>query len=347
MADLESCRVHTSATLRDALRSLERSRTRIALATDDRGRLVGVLTDGDVRRALLRGATLESPLHPYLMKKFTSVGPDADRTEILDLMQARQIEQIPILSGAGKLLGLHTMHEILGAVARPNWAVVMAGGKGTRLRPITEEIPKPMIRVAGRPILERIVLHLVGFGIRTIYLAINHLGHIIRNHFGDGSKFGCTIRYLEEKKPLGTGGPLSLLPKAVKAPLVVMNGDLVTQADFGRMLDAHRRGGYELSVGVREYAHTIPYGCVDRKKDRIVRLVEKPRLMQEVNAGIYVLDPSLLRRVPRGKEYPITSLIEDCIERGKPVGAFFVDGDWIDVGHHDQLRQAKEGADGP
>jgi NDP-sugar pyrophosphorylase family protein len=255
-------------------------------------------------------------------------------------MQARMIEQIPILSKSGKLLGLHLMHEVLGASRRTNWAVVLAGGKGARLRPITEDIPKPMVRVAGRPILERIVLHLVGFGIRTIYLSINHLGHLIQRHFRDGSRFGCSIRYLKESFPLGTGGPLSLLPKRPSDPLVIMNGDLVTQVDLGSMLDKHTREGYRVTVGVREYVHTIPYGCVERKGDRITRLTEKPRLHQEVNAGIYIMEPALLSRVPRRREFPMTSLLEECIARGEAVGAYPVEGDWIDLGDHDQLRQA-------
>ena len=158
---LDACRLHVSASLIEAMMSLEKSGIEITLIVDGDGRLVGTLTDGDIRRALLKGAPLESPLEPYLQKNFTAVGPRTGRAEVLDLMQSRTISQIPIVDGAGRLVGVHLLHEVLGAIERPNWAVVMAGGQGTRLRPLTETIPKPMLRVAGRPILERIVLHLV------------------------------------------------------------------------------------------------------------------------------------------------------------------------------------------
>lgn len=344
MKDLfRRCLVPLEGTLRDALEAIERGKARIAMVVDRSGRLAGILVDGDVRRALLAKARLEGPLAAHMRRRFTAVGLEAGRAEVLDLMQARTIEQIPVLDRRGHPIGLHLMHQMLGAVERPNVAVIMAGGLGTRLKPITDLVPKPMVLVAGRPILERIILHLVGFGIRRILLAINHLGHVIRNHFGDGQRFGCRITYLVEKTPLGTGGPLSMVKPVPADPVLVLNGDLVTQVDVGGIFEAHQRGGQKITVGLRPYAHTIPYGCVERKGGRILSLVEKPRLLREVNAGIYVIDPSLFRRIPRGREYPLTSLIEDCLSRRVPVGAYEVDGDWIDVGQHDHLRQAREG----
>jgi dTDP-glucose pyrophosphorylase len=338
---LEACRVHTSATLVEAMRSLEKSGIEIALIVDDHDRLVGTLTDGDIRRALLKGATLESALAPHLQEKFTSVGPRTGRAEVLDLMQSRTISQIPIVDGEGRLLGIHLLHEVLGAIERPNWAVVMAGGQGTRLRPMTETVPKPMIRVAGRPILERIVLHLVSFGIRRVYLSINYLGSVIEGHFGDGSRFGCRIEYIREDKALGTGGALAELPGTPIAPLVVMNGDLITQADIGAMLESHAAGGQEVTLGVRRYFHTVPFGCVDLECDRVVRMEEKPRLSVLVNAGIYVINPGLLRRIPRGEEFPLPALLEQCLSRSEMVAAFEIEDDWIDVGQRDQLKQAR------
>lgn len=338
---LELCRVHVSRKLVDALWSLEKSGIEITLIVDDEDRLVGTLTDGDVRRALLRGASLDSPLAPSMQRNFTAVGPSAGRAEVLDLMQARTLSQIPIVAKDGKLLGVHLLHEVLGAVERPNLVVIMAGGEGRRLWPITETIPKPMIRVAGRPILERIVLHLVGFGLRRILLSINYLGHVIEEHFGDGGQFGCRIDYLREDKALGTGGALSLLPEVPEHPLLVMNGDLVTQADMGALLEFHANGRQKVSVAVRRYFHTVPFGCLDLQRDRVVRIEEKPTLSVLVNAGIYVLDPELLNRVPRDREFPLPALLEDCLARGEDVAAFEIEDDWLDVGHRDQLRQAR------
>lgn len=340
---LEASRVALSATLRDAMWALERGATEIVLVVDHDDRLIGIFTDGDIRRALLRGATLDAPVEPHVQRTFTAVSPQASRAEVIDLMRARTIGQIPIVDDAGKLVGLHLLHEIIGAEERPNWAVIMAGGQGRRLRPITEEIPKPMIRIAGRPILERVVLHLVGFGIRRIFLSVNYLGHIIEQHFGDGSRFGCQIDYLRETKPLGTAGSLSLLPEAPTAPVLVMNGDLVTEAEIGAMLEFHATGGQRATVGVRRYSHTVPFGCVELDGERIVQMEEKPNLVRLVNAGIYVLDPALVERVAPDQELGMPTLLEQCIARDERVCAFEIQADWIDVGQRDQLRQAREG----
>ena len=341
---LEHTCVPVTARLVDAMRSLELSGVEISLLTDAEGRLAGIVTDGDIRRALLKGATLESPVEPHMVREFTRVGPGAGRAEVLDLMQARTLEQIPVVDAEGKLAGLHLLHELVGATERPNWAVIMAGGKGVRLRPITEHLPKPMIPVAGRPILERLVLHLVGCGIRRVFLSINYLGHIVERHFGDGSRFGCRIEYLREEQPLGTGGALALLPEPPTEPLLVMNGDVVTQVDLGAMLDFHERGGHKATMGVRVYSHTVPFGCVETMDGRVTELVEKPDLTRVINTGIYVLDPMLLGRVPCGRDFPITELFTDCLHRGESVGAFEMADDWIDVGHKDQLHQARNGS---
>jgi dTDP-glucose pyrophosphorylase len=340
---LEACRVLVGATVREAMWALERGGAEIALVVDDNGRLVGTMTDGDVRRALLAGAALDSPLEPHIQRTFTAVTTQAGRAEVIDLMRARTIGQIPIISADGQLVGLHLLHEIIGAKERLNWAVVMAGGKGSRLWPMTEDIPKPMLRVAGRPILERVVLHLAGFGIRRLFLSVNYLADVIADHFGDGSRFGCQIEYLREEQPLGTGGSLSLLPEPPSHPLIVMNGDLVTEADIGAMLDFHARAGQRATVGVRRYSHTVPFGCVEVDGDRIVQMEEKPSLVRLVNAGIYVIDPDLVARVPIRQEYPMPRLVDDCIARGERVAAFEIEADWIDIGQRDQLKRAREG----
>ena len=340
---LERCKVRSSGTLRDAMVALDRGAAEIALIVDDGEVLIGIMTDGDVRRALLAGASLEGALEPYVQRNYTRVAPDAGRAEVVDLMRARRFGQIPIVDETGRLVGLHVLHEVLGATQRPNWAVVMAGGKGTRLHPITETIPKPMIKVAGRPILERVVLHLVGFGIRRIFLSVNYLGHVIEEHFGDGSRFGCRIEYLCEDTPLGTGGALSQLPEPPADPLIVMNGDLVTEAEIGAMIDFHVRGGQIATIGVRRYTHTVPFGCLEVEGDRVVSFEEKPTLVRLVNAGIYVLDPALPGRVPKNQLFGLPTLLEDCLDRKEKLSAFEIHADWIDIGQRDQLKRAREG----
>ena len=332
--------VSPASTLREAMACIDRNVKGIALVVDGRRRLLGVVTDGDIRRALLQGADLEARVAAHMQRRYTAIGSDAGRAEVLDLMRARSIEQIPVLAAGKKLVGLHSLRDIIGAVERPNWAVIMAGGQGIRLRPATEHIPKPMIAVAGRPILERLVLHLVGYGIRRIYISVLHLGHVIERHFGDGSRFGCEIRYLREKTPLGTGGALALVKPPPREPLLVMNGDLITQADIAALLQFHARGGYAATMAIRRYGHQVPFGCVEVKRGRIVRLEEKPILERAVNAGIYVLNPDLLRLVPR-RLYPITELFAACLARKKPVGAFEIEEEWLDIGQRDQLKQGR------
>ena len=338
---LDAFQVPHGGRLRDALFAIDRSGGEIALVVDDSRKLIGTLTDGDVRRALLKGASLEAPLAQFLHRDFTTARSGAGRAEILDLMQARQIRQVPVVDAAGRLVGLHLLDAILGTLERPNWAVVMAGGKGTRLRPITEHVPKPMIRVAGRPILERLLLHLVGYGFRRIFLSINYLGHMVEEYFGDGSRYGCHIEYLREEAPLGTGGALSLLPELPRDPFLVMNGDLVTQVNLHEMLAFHTGGPQVATLGVRKYFHTVPFGCVDLDGDRIMGMVEKPCLVRSVNAGVYVLNPELAAAVPTGEAFGLPTLLEHCVERGQTVCAYEIEDDWIDVGQREQLREAQ------
>jgi dTDP-glucose pyrophosphorylase len=337
----KSCQVRENQSLKDAMLALERSGTEIVLIVDETGRLTGIMTDGDIRRALLAEGRLDAPLQPHVQRRYTWVGPQAGRAEVIELMQARSIHEIPVLDQDKRLVGLHLLHELIGQPERPNWAVIMAGGKGTRLRPITENIPKPMIPVAGRPILERIVLHLVGLGFREVFLSVNYLSHIIEEHFGDGEKFGCRIRYLREDEPLGTGGALSLLPNRPTEPVLVMNGDLVTQSRFDRLIEHHEKGGFAATMCVRRYVHAVPFGCISLSDEgHMIGLEEKPLLAQWINAGIYLLSPETIAGVPR-EFFPVTQLFENLIKDGRRVGAFEIEEDWIDVGQKEQLSKAQ------
>jgi dTDP-glucose pyrophosphorylase len=334
--------VRPDGTLRDGLRAINESRCGIAFVRETTGRVVGTVADGDIRRALLAGKTLDSHCLTSTMRHdFVAVDGSASRAEVLDLMRAREIAQVPVLDAAGRLIGLHLMRELIGNGERGNWALILAGGKGSRLRPLTDRIPKPMVTVAGRPILERLVLHLVGWGVRRIFLSVNHLADVIESHFGDGAPFGCRIEYLREDVPLGTGGPLSLLPDLPSDPLLVMNGDLVTQVSVGRLLEFHGCGGYSATFGVRPYAVEVPFGVADVRDDRLQGLQEKPTIQLLVNAGIYVLAPEVLELVPRGREFPMTELFMQLLAQQARVGSFLIDDEWVDVGRHDELRRAR------
>jgi dTDP-glucose pyrophosphorylase len=340
---LAACLVPDSGTVREAMTALDRGAGRIALAVAADGRLTGVVTDGDIRRALLAGTMLDDPIGPILTRSYLGVTPADDRADVLELMRARRVSAIPVVDDDGCPVGLHLLHEFLERVSRTNWAVIMAGGQGTRLRPLTDTIPKPMLRVAGRPIIERIVLHLVGMGIDRIYISVNYLGDVIETHFGDGSTLGARIEYLREDRPLGTAGALGLLPAAPTEPLLLLNGDLVTSADLGGLLAFHDAGGFDATIGFRRYLHTIPFGAVERDGERVTGLDEKPTVEREVNTGMYALSPGIVSLVRPGEPASMPDLITTALDGGRSVGAFEIEDDWVDVGQREQLVRARGG----
>jgi len=333
--------IRESAKVREALEAIDLGGAEITLVVDDCRRLVGALTDGDIRRSLLKGATLDSNINPHINRHIRVVREGTGRAEVLDIMRAHCIEQIPIVDDANRLTGLHLLQEILGATERPNWAVLMAGGRGIRLDPITQKIPKPLLSVAGRPILERLILHLVGYGFRRIFVSIHHLGHMIEEHLGDGKTFGCEIEYLREREPLGTCGSLSLLPERPEHPLLVMNGDLLTDINIGDLLAFHTEGNYSVTVGVRSYAHTVPFGLVDVRGDRICGISEKPTFTWLANAGIYVLEPRVAWKFVLGKNCDMPTVLEQALARAETIGAFLIEKEWVDVGRFDELKRAQ------
>lgn len=336
--------VAESGSIRDAMLAVDRGASGIALVVDDGGRLVGVATDGDLRRALLGGAFLDDPIGPTVNRSYVALKAGQTRSDVLELMQARRIDAIPIVDAGGRPVGLHLLRAVIATVSRPNWAVIMAGGRGSRLRPLTDALPKPMLRVAGRPILERIVLHLMGFGISRVFIAVNYRGRVIEEHFGDGQELGCSIEYLREDEPLGTAGALGLLREPPADPLLVLNGDLVTNVDIGALLAFHEGGRYAATVGTRRYLHTIPFGCVETDGDLVRLIDEKPTVSRQVNTGIYVVEPAVPAGIPRGVPTTMPQVIEGLLGDGERVGAFELEGDWLDVGQRDQLDLAREGS---
>jgi dTDP-glucose pyrophosphorylase len=334
--------VPVDATLLEALNVLEAGAQSIAFVCDADEKVIGSLTDGDARRAILAGASLDSRcLRASMQRNFAYARRETERASVLDLMRARDIGQLPVLDDHGRLCGLHTVGQMISPDERANWAVILAGGRGTRLAPMTETIPKPMLPVAGRPILERLILHLMSQGIRNFYVSINYLGHMVEEHFGDGSSLGCRIEYLRESFPLGTGGCLALIEQPLNDPLIVVNGDLLTQCDVGQLLDFHTDGGYVATLGVRPHAVDVPYGVVEACDGRLVRLTEKPSYQMLINAGVYVISPDTIKLVPRGEEHPITDLFASCLERGLAVGVHTLEQEWLDVGRHEDLQRAR------
>lgn len=335
--DFHDSVIARDATVLDCMRAIDRAGARTALVCDDAGRLLALITDGDLRRHLLRGGTLDGLAWPAANPAMRTVGPEVSPSAALRLIMKLGVTCVPVVRADGVLVGLHTFRSTLQAQQLSSWAVVMVGGQGRRLGALTEAMPKPMLPVDGRPILEHVVRHLVSHGVQRVFLAVNYYGAMIEDHFGDGSAFHCSVEYLRETEPLGTGGPLTLLPERPTAPLIVMNGDLLTGINLRRMLDFHAAGGYAATLALREHTVEVPFGVVDfGEEGRIAALVEKPTLTYDINAGIYVLEPSLLDRIPVGQPSPITDLWRRCLEDGLPLGGYRMQEAWVDIGLPEQ-----------
>lgn len=335
-ARLAAFQVPVTSSLLDALRAIDAGAMEIAFVVDEQGVVQGTLTDGDIRRALLAGRPLHESVADVFHHNFVRADDGTPEDEAVRTMLARGVKALPLIDSAGRLADVVTLSGLLKARRRPNAALVMAGGRGSRLEELTHAIPKPMLPIGNQPLLERIVGHIVSHGIDRIFISIHFMGEMIRDHFGDGSRFGCSIEYLQESTPLGSGGCLSLLPDGIDEPLFVMNGDLITRLNVGRMLDFHARHGYAATMGVRSWSVNVPFGVVDVDGSRVTAISEKPQLTRTINAGMYVIGPELIRTVPPNQMFPITTLFEQAIASGDGVGAYSIENEWVDIGVPEQ-----------
>ncbi len=335
--------VGPDASLRDALHALDRGGLEIAFLVCE-GRLEGSLTDGDIRRALLAGASLDDEVAPYATTTYTAVSPQDDRASVLDLMQARGISQVPVIDSRGSLVALHVLRDLVGGQSVDLLAVVLAGGLGSRMRPYTDSLPKPMLSVAGRPLLERLVLHLVGEGVRDLVIAVNYRSDVIESHFGDGDRFGCEISYLREspEKPLGTAGCLAQLAGRLRGrPTLAVNGDLLVQFSVTEMLDAHQSARPWMTVGMRTYPHVVPFGVLEHERGTLSAIREKPTVTWSVAAGIYILSPEAVSHAIPDQRLDMPELIDTGLRQGRTITVHDIGGSWIDVGRPEDLSRAR------
>jgi NDP-sugar pyrophosphorylase family protein len=314
----------------------------MALVVDAQDLLCGLITDGDIRRGMLRGLSMDSSVTEIMTREPHRLAPDENRDALLRLLELEGIRHAPVVEEDGKVVGLIVRNEPRSPPPEGTLVVLMAGGLGTRLSPLTDNLPKPMLELGGRPILETIIRGLQEKGFSRFALSVNYRAEMIRAHFGDGSALGVEIEYLQEDMPLGTAGSLGLLPKQPSGPFVVMNGDLLTGVNFGRLLESHTEAGALATMCVREYTVRVPYGVVDVEDDRIQRLREKPAYRELVNAGIYVLEPEVLEIVRPRKHLDMTTLFNALLARGEKVVAFAIREYWRDIGHSEDLNLARE-----
>lgn len=329
-----------AATVRDAVEALDRSATQIALVTDESGRLEGVITDGDIRRGLLAGKTLESPASEIMERNFFWARETDDQVALLATMREKEFRQVPLLDADNRIVGLRTLLDMVTPTKRSNWVVLMAGGLGQRLRPLTEDCPKPLLSVGGQPLLKTILDQFVEYGFERFYISVNYRAEMVEEYFGDGSKHGVEIRYLREDQQLGTAGAVGLMPDKVEDPIFVMNGDLLTRVDFPGMLAFHQEQKARATMAVRAFDIQVPYGVVSVDNHRITEIEEKPTHKFFVNAGIYVLDPDIAASIPQDNYLDMPTLFGQLMDKGETTAAFPIHEYWMDIGRKQDFDQA-------
>jgi dTDP-glucose pyrophosphorylase/CBS domain-containing protein len=339
--------VATQTSIRGTMAVIDQHGKGIALVVDEQQRLLTTITDGDIRRAILAGLDLDQPVMRLKQgRQNVPAGPPitaplgTSETEILALMQAHVIRQVPILDEDGCVCGLAVVDDLLEEIELPVTGVIMAGGYGKRLLPLTETVPKPMLPVNGRPLLEHMLDKLQRAGIRSVNVATHYLSASIVNHFHDGSEFGVRLNYFPEAEPLGTAGALAKMSSGTD-PLLVINGDILTGVDIRAMLHFHREHNAQLTVGVRQYDIEVPFGVVETDGVNVTRIAEKPVLRHFINAGIYFVNPAMCRLVPENRYFDMPDLIEAVIASGSTVISFPVREYWLDVGQLEQYQKAE------
>lgn len=331
-----------SASLQHGIRCLDETGMQIAIIVSDDGVLVGTLTDGDIRRGLLRGLDLNSSVERIINRDPLVVPPQWGRDTVLQLMQANKVHQLPVVDERRVVRGLHIWDDLLAPSRRTNLMVIMAGGRGTRLRPHTENCPKPMLEVGGKPMLEHIVERAKAEGFERFVFAVHYLGYMIEDHFGDGARLQVQIEYLREQAPLGTAGALGLLAQQPEEPFVVTNGDVLTDIRYGELLDFHSRHSAAATMAVRLHEWQHPFGVVKTKGVDIVGFEEKPVARSHINAGVYVLEPHALGLLGRDEHCDMPSLFERLQERAARTIVYPMHEPWLDVGRPDDLERARD-----
>jgi dTDP-glucose pyrophosphorylase len=330
------------ADLQQAIRNLDETGLQIALIVSADNVLLGTVTDGDIRRGLLRGLDLRTGVDAIMYRDPLVVPPNLGRDTVLQLMQANRFHQLPVVDDARRVVGLHVWDELLAPTQRSNLMVIMAGGQGTRLRPHTENCPKPLLKVSGKPMLEHIIERAKAEGFRNFVLAIHYLGQMIEDYFGDGSRWQVRIDYLREPSPLGTAGALGLLQPRPTLPFVVSNGDVLTDIRYDELLGFHSRHSAMATMAVRQYEWQNPFGVIHIKGLDIVGFEEKPIARSHINAGIYVLDPGALEALTAGEHCDMPALFSRLQERAGRTIVYPMHEPWLDVGRASDLERAQQ-----
>ena len=333
--------IYTHQSIRDALEIINTQALQVALVVDKQEKLQGVVTDGDIRRGLLSNLTLDAKVASVMNIFPTTAPPNTPKHKLISLMERKSILAVPLVED-GRVVGLETLKSVLIKPHYENPVLIMAGGFGTRLRPLTDNCPKPMLKVGNKPLLEMTILNFSKAGFVNFYISTHFMPEQIQQYFGDGSQWNVNISYVHEESPLGTGGALGLLPDDLPdLPLLMMNGDVLTKVDFQRLLEFHNESQADGTMCVREYEYQIPYGVIKGKGNAIVSMEEKPTQKFFVNAGIYVVSQALIHQVKKGQVIDMPSLLEQKIQQKGKVLMFPLHEYWLDIGRLDDFNRAQ------
>ena len=338
--------VNDRATFKEAVLKITEEKSGMALVVNDQARLVGVITDGDIRRAILKGIGLEDKVTLAMTRNPIIAKPDYTKGELFRMMVQHQVNHIPVVDVENRLVGIVYEDSLRKESLLTIPVVIMAGGLGSRLRPLTEKIPKPMLKVNGKPMLERIIERFRDLGVGEFYISVNYKGNVIEDYFRKGQGWRVQIHYLREKRRLGTAGSLSLLPPGMNTPFFVVNADIITDLDFRAIYQFHRDHSPDLTVAVKKISYQVPYGTIEVEHGQIISLSEKPHIKKYVNAGIYILEPRAIEEIPADQFFDMTDLINKLIVQGRVVSSYLISGTWVDVGQKRDYDQAN-GAPGP
>lgn len=342
MTNIEKIKLTVNSTIKEALQIIDQGAVKFAIVVDQNDKLLGTLSDGDIRRAILDGKNLDDKINLIYFKEPTIANINSTKDEILNLCTSKKIYQIPIVDNEGKVVSIDLLDELLKPETHPNKVILMVGGLGKRLRPLTETTPKPMLPVGGKPILQTIVEKFVRHGFVNIVMCVGYKSNIIQDFFDDGSKFGANIEYILEDKRMGTAGALSLLTTKPSEPFFVMNGDLLTNVNFEHLFEFHTLNNSMATMCVREYDFEVPYGVVNIENEKILSIEEKPIQKFFVSAGIYMLDAKCIDLIPEDEFYDMPTLFEKLIEENENVISFPLREYWLDIGRMEEYEKANK-----
>ncbi len=330
-----------NSSIKEALEIIDRGAMRIAIVLDEDEKVVGTLTDGDIRRGLLNGLALDSTIEGLYFKEPTLANINDSKELIIQKAIRKQIYQIPIVDDEGRVVKIEELSNLLKTNAKSNRVILMAGGLGTRLHPLTQDVPKPLLKVGGKPILETIIENFAKYGFVNITISVNYKAEMIQEYFGDGATLGVNIEYIEESKRLGTAGALSLIQERPQEPFFVMNADLLTNVNFEHLLDFHMMERSVATMCVREYDYQVPYGVIKTDGSKIVSIKEKPVHKFFINAGIYVLSPQVFEYIVKNEFYDMPTLFNSIVEDKLKSISFPIHEYWLDIGRISDFERAQ------